>query len=117
MNVKLPKERIINIITKYLDRDVEPDYSWGPELHDFYEEDVKRHGSFDFVINDKLSYSYLGGSGQFECQYCLFIEDYLSNRLTNLFGNLWIPIFKEWFEINSGLKVTEMSVFNKLIEF
>jgi hypothetical protein len=116
MNVKLPKESLIKIITTYLDREVEPDYSWGPELYDFHREDVRRYGSFDFQINDKVSYSY-GGENRFECQYCLYIEDHLSDQLTNLFGNLWIPIFKEWFEMGSGLEVTEMSVFNKLIEF
>jgi len=104
MNVKIPKDKFENIIITYLDRDVEPDYSWGPELHDFYREDIDKYGSYDFMVNDIASYSYFGNDKQ------LLIEPHLYERLTNLFGELWIPIFKRWFEYNSGLEVDDVFI-------
>jgi hypothetical protein len=32
----------------------------------------------------------------------------LSEKLTSLFNNKWLPVFKEWFEDNSGLKVMQI---------
>jgi hypothetical protein len=104
MNIKIRKDKFEKMVIKYLNRDVEPDYSWGPKLHDFYRDDIDRYGSYDFVINDIPSYSYVGEGKQ------LLIQPHLYERLTNLFGELWVPIFKKWFEDNSGLEVSD--VFN-----
>jgi hypothetical protein len=38
----------------------------------------------------------------------LVIEKWLVDKLSTLFGNFWQPVFKKWFEENSGLKVKEM---------
>ena len=54
MKVIITENRAEQVILKYLDKYIEPDYSWGPELHDFYKEDIERYGSYDFVINDLL---------------------------------------------------------------
>lgn len=40
----------------------------------------------------------------------LDIMDFVSDKLTSLFGDLWIPVFKEWFEKNSKLEVHEMKI-------
>jgi hypothetical protein len=63
MKYIITESKAKDIILKYLDVNIEPDYSWGPELHDFYREDVERHGNYDFVINDRLAYSYWDGDG------------------------------------------------------
>ena len=102
MKYIITESRANDVILKYLDRYIEPDYSWGPELHDFYREDVERHGNYDFVINDLLSYSYWledDGFGRLEVMPKVYDE------LDALFGNMWEDLFVEWFEKNSGLKV------------
>jgi hypothetical protein len=90
------------IILDYLDKYVEPDYSWGPDLHDFYREDVENYGSYDFVINDVESYRYTlddDGNGYLE------IFPNVHETLDSLFGPFWEDLFFEWFEKNSGLKI------------
>ena len=97
-----------NIILNYLNQYIEPDYSWGPHLHDFYREDVERYGSYDFVINDVGSYRYTledDGRGLLEVFPSVYEE------LDSLFGDMWENIFIEWFEKNSGLKIDR---FNKI---
>jgi hypothetical protein len=39
----------------------------------------------------------------------------VADVLTSLFGDKWIPVFKEWFEYNSGLVVREIDLENKYI--
>jgi hypothetical protein len=41
--------------------------------------------------------------------------DFVSDKLTSLFGDLWIPVFKEWFEKNSNLDVREMEFDGEII--
>jgi hypothetical protein len=110
MKVIITENRAEQVILKYLDRYIEPDYSWGPELHDFYKEDIERYGSYDFVIDDTLSYSYW-----LEDDYTgrLDVTPRVYNELDGLFGNMWEDLFVEWFEKNSGLKV---DVFNRIID-
>jgi len=39
----------------------------------------------------------------------------LVDKLTTLFGNFWQPVFKDWFEENSGLEVKKMIIGNEEI--
>lgn len=104
MKYLITESKAKEVILKYLDYYIEPDYSWGPELHDFYREDVEKHGSYDFVINDRLAYSYWDENHN---NKLLEVRPWVYNKLDDLFGDMWEPIFIEWFEKNSGLKVKD----------
>ncbi len=105
MKVIISENRVNQIIRKYLDETCYPDYNWGPELHDFYRKDVKRYGGYDFAINDEEAYGYYDSGGYTKT---LIIKKWLTKKLTSLFGHMWEPVFIEWFEDNSGLKVNEV---------
>jgi len=98
------------VILNYLDKAVYPDYGWGPELHEFYKDEVDEYGGHDFYINYGVGYSYLGAYGEYEYMYLLLIQPWLGEQLNSLFGSRWKPIFKEWFEKNSGLEVRKMEI-------
>jgi hypothetical protein len=100
------------VILNYLNKVVHPDYDWGPELHKFYRDEVTVWGEHDFYINDVVGYSYVGNYYRKDSEYLylLLIQPWLFGQLTSLFGSRWKPIFKEWFEKNSGLEVREMEV-------
>jgi len=99
-------EDLNEFIYQYLKEEYHPDYNWGPELHDFYNEEVKKYGSVDFYINDEISYDYelIFGDG------VLGISSSVCEPLYHLFEYKWVPIFKTWFEENTGLEVNEMVV-------
>lgn len=105
MKILISENKINWLIREYLDDEYYPDYDWGPELHDFYKKDVKRYGGYEFEVNDKIAYAYYD-SGFYD--KTLIIFPWLSEKLTSLFNNKWLPVFKEWFEDNSGLKVIQI---------
>jgi hypothetical protein len=106
-------EELNEFIYQYLTEEYHPDYGWGPELHDFYKEDVRIHGSYEFPINDRIGYAYLGEWDGYDYLHTLMIAEWLTNELTSLFGDKWIPVFKQWFEDNSGLEVREIDLDEK----
>jgi hypothetical protein len=53
-----------------------------------------------------------GGRDDSEYMYLLLLTPWLSEQLNSLFGSRWKPIFKEWFEKNSGLEVKKMEIGN-----
>jgi hypothetical protein len=105
MKVIITESRLEGLIIEYLDEELSPDYEWGPELHDFYRKDVKRHGGYEFEINGDYAYSYYDDE---DYDKTLIIIEWLSEKLTSLFGNKWEPVFIKWFEKNSGLKVKDI---------
>jgi hypothetical protein len=109
-------EELDELIYKYLTENYYPDYNWGPELHDFYREDVKKYGIYDFEVNDRLAYHYLGEWDGYDYLYTLAISKWLSNKLTELFNDKWIPTFKRWFEDNSGLEVRDIDMEGRYID-
>lgn len=112
MKYIITESRLDNIIYDYIKSNYYPDYNWGPELHKFYKEDVKRYGYYDFLINDVSSYVYLGDANALENNEpkTLVITDKIVGELNDLFGDRWKPVFVKWFEENSGLKVDHLSV-------
>lgn len=109
MKYLITENQAEKVILNFLDRHIEPDYSWGPELHDFYREDVERYGSYDFVINDLTSYRYSledDGKGRLEVMPRVY------EQLDGLFGDMWEDLFIDWFEKNSGLKVDKFDRYN-----
>ena len=111
----LNEEDLNEFIYQYLTENYYPDYNWGPELHDFYREDVKKYGIYEFSINDKYLYTYLGEWDGYDYLYTLVISKWANKELTSLFGDKWIPVFKKWFEYNSGLEVREIDLENKYL--
>ena len=107
------EEELDELIYKYLTEEYHPDYEWGPELYDFYKEDVRIHGSFEFPVDDRIGYAYLGEWDGYDYLHTLMIAEWLTNELTSLFGDKWIPVFKQWFEDNSGLEVREIDLDEK----
>jgi hypothetical protein len=115
MKLIIPDSKVKNVITNYLNYNIHPDYNWGPDLFDFYEKDVKEYGFHVFYINDAPAYEYLGEYDGYDFLYRLDIMDFVSDKLTSLFGDLWIPVFKEWFEKNSNLEVREIKIDGEII--
>jgi hypothetical protein len=111
--LNLNDEELDELIYKHLTEEYHPDYDWGPELYDFYKEDVRIHGSYEFPINDRIGYAYLGEWDGYDYLHTLMIAEWLTNELTSLFGDKWIPVFKQWFEDNSGLEVREIDLNEK----
>jgi len=95
------KSSLENLIYEFLNDDFYPDYNWGPELFDFYREDVKDHGVIPFYINDSEAYVYYDDG-------TLEIMPWVCEKLNEYFNDLWYSVFKSWFEENSGLKVSMM---------
>jgi hypothetical protein len=107
MKVILSENKIKDVIYKHLTNNYYPDYNWGEELHDFYKKDVYRHGFVTFTINDDEAFSYLDTPVR---DKILVISQWLWDELTNLFGRLFVPVFIEWFENNSGLPVKTIEI-------
>jgi hypothetical protein len=92
------RQSLDEIIYDFLEEEYYPDYDWGPELFDFYREDVKKYGDISFYINDNPEYTYYDDG-------TLEILRNISERLDSWFNNSWKPVFKKWFEEHSGLEV------------
>jgi hypothetical protein len=84
-----------------LEDDYYPDYNWGPELFDFYKNDVEEYGSATFYINDSEGYVYYDDG-------TLEIMPWVCEKLNEYFNDSWYPTFKGWFEENSGLVVSRI---------
>ena len=113
--LNIDDEDLDEFIYQYLTDNLHPDYNWGPKLHNLYKEEVKKYGIYEFSINDKYRYAYLGEWDGYDYLYTLVISKWANKELTSLFGDKWIPVFKKWFEYNSGLEVREIDLENKYL--
>jgi len=95
------RSNLENIIYSFLQDDFYPDYNWGPELFDFYREDVEEHGMIPFYINDSEGYVYYDDG-------TLEIMPWVCKKLDEYFNGSWYSVFKDWFEENSGLNVSRI---------
>jgi hypothetical protein len=88
-------------IYQYLNENAYPDYDWSG--HEYYREQVGRHGSELFFIDDMLTFDYvLHGDGNTK----LVIYPWIYNELNEIFKNYdWESVIKVWFQDNTGLKV------------
>ena len=120
MKVIISENKIDKVIRKYLDETYYPDYGWSNP--DVYQTTIKQYGDCDFFINDLDSYIYygynsktndydFGPTGLLNGYKCPLLSIYprVSEELTSLFGNRWKPVFKEWFEENTGLEVAQIT--------
>jgi hypothetical protein len=103
MKYLITESKINQIILDYLNDNVYPDYDWGPDLYDFYKDEIRKSNSYSFPINDVEAYAFYGEYANHK--NVLEISEWLSNKLTALFGDYWIPVFNDWFEERSGLKI------------
>jgi hypothetical protein len=114
MNIlNLEGEELDEFIYQYLTNNLYPDYNWGPEdysLHQQYKRDIKSYGTHAFNVNDEEAYHYFGEWDGYDYLSLLVISKWVRNELTSLFGDKWVPVFKRWFEYNSGLKVREIDL-------
>jgi len=95
------RQSLDEIIYDFLKDDFYPDYDWGPELFDFYKNDVEEYGSATFYINDSEGYVYYDGG-------TLEIMPWVCEKLNEYFNDSWYSVFKGWFEENSGLVVSRI---------
>jgi hypothetical protein len=120
MKVIISENRVDKVIRKYLDAEFTPDYGWDETT----QLGVDKWGDAVFFINDVDSYIYYGcnanagpedeyfaGYGRLHNYDCPLLHIYpvVGEKLTSLFGKLWKPIFKQWFEENTGLEVKQIT--------
>jgi hypothetical protein len=115
MKYIITESRLESAMISYLNDGLIPDDGWS--YPDVYQKDVKRYGDVNFFINDKDSYSYYGCNHlsfeedghlhNYECPL-LLIHSKVSQELSSWFGDMWKPIFKKWFEENTGLIVNQI---------
>ena len=69
----------------------------------YYREQVGRHGSSAFYIDDMLTFDYT----KYENGYKkLEVYPWMYNKLDDIFENYdWESVVREWFQDNTGLKV------------
>jgi hypothetical protein len=125
MKYIITENKLESAIISYLNDNFYPDYGWkGNSKSDIgYQDEVDKWGEVDFYINDFDSYIYYGcnsgekndknfePSGKLEYYKCplLLIYPRVSEQLNNYFGDMWKPIFKKWFEENTGLTVNQIT--------
>ena len=120
MKYIITESKLESAIISYLNDNFYPDYGWA----DSYQEVVDIWGEVDFHINDFDSYIYYGCNAnggpedEFFASYghlhyykcpLLLIYPRVSEQLNNYFGNMWKPVFKKWFEENTGLTVNQIT--------
>jgi hypothetical protein len=126
MKVLITESRLESLIIDYLNDSYYPDYGWkGNSKSDIgYQDEVDKWGDIVFFVDDRESYVYYGcnanagpedeffaGYGHLHNYECplLSIYPYMSQRLDSTFGDIWKPIFKKWFENNTGLEVAQFT--------
>ena len=103
----ITESQLDNLIIKFFDEDYYPDYGW--EDASFYEKELESYEDYNFYINDNLAYTYFD-DGSME------INKWLIDDLNTRFGDRWKPLFKRWFEMNTGLTVYDMVSENVIYE-
>ena len=104
------KESFDKQMIEFLNTLLEFKKDYDDKIYDFYREDVEKYGFYQFSTNDKYGYVYLGEWDGYDYLYTLVISQWVNKELTLLFGDKWIPVFKRWFEDNSGLEVREIDL-------
>jgi hypothetical protein len=125
MKIIITESRLEKVVTDYLDDIYVPDYGWSYPY--VYQKDVNQYGDLVFFIDDKDSYIYYGcnanagpedeffaGYGHLHNYKCPLLSVYpvVAQRLDSTFGDIWKPIFKKWFEKNTGLEVAQLTTDN-----
>lgn len=121
MKYIITESKLERAIISYLDENFYPDYGWDDE--EYYRGELEINNEIDFYINDMDSYIYYGcnsgkkndknfePTGKLEYYKCPLLSIYpaVSQQLNSYFGDMWKPIFKKWFEENTGLTVNQIT--------
>lgn len=107
MKFIISENKLNNTILTHLELNFKPDYDWGPELFDFYRNEVEKFGNVYFYVNDfEVFCYYKQGQPKLKIEpKTLVIFEKISKDLNRWFGNRWVDVFVEWFEKNTGLEV------------
>ena len=99
MKYSITNKRLDDVILNYLNSNLVPDGGWSSKSD--YKKTASIAYSLSFDMDDEDGYSYTDGDR-------LIIEPWVNDKLYSLFNEYWIPVFKKWFEDNTGLKVRMM---------
>lgn len=109
MKFIISENKINQMILNHLNDYVTPEPSdWGPSSHEKIRRELDDYNSFTFVIGDDEDNYFTFYKRYFTEKNVLSISSLLNNNLTSLFNDIWKPIFKEWFEKNTGLEVYQI---------
>jgi len=108
---KKVKETVIN----YLDNNLTPVYGW--DNKELYAEELEEDGEVFFHLDDDVDLTiwYTGCDNGYlseplpkgKCPVAV-IPTNIYDSLEGFFGNLWKPIFKQWFQHHTGLPIKEV---------
>jgi hypothetical protein len=92
MNYLLNESKLNDLILNYINQNFHPDYDWGPELHDFYRNEIDKYGVYNFTIDEERAYDFHEdwGAGP-ELVVHEFVTDQLNGYLENV-GLLFLKI-------------------------
>jgi len=94
-------DEVSKYIYQYLTEKYYPDYGW-PD-HEYNREEVGRHGSVSFYVDDMLTFDYILYENGYKK---LEVYPWIYNELDDIFENYeWKSVIKQWFQDNTGLKV------------
>lgn len=84
---------------------------WGPETYKFFEIELDMLGYFVLYRDGKPSYRFFRNKyfRDAKSNTLLILPD-IEKELDELFGDRWKPIFIEWFEYGTGVKVESLNV-------
>ena len=113
MKFIISENKINQIILNYLNDNIKPEPNyygriWGQDYHEQNRRDVRQFNHVTFSVNDEDAFTFYKEYST--AKNVLSISPWLSDNLTSLFNDKWLPIFKEWFERNSGLKVYHIDI-------
>jgi len=119
--LNIDDEDLDGFIYQYLTDNLSPNHDWGPKntpQKQQFKRNLKSYGIQNFYVDyDKDAYSYFGEWDGYDYLYLLSINRWVVNELTSLFGDKWIPVFKRWFEYNSGLEVREVDIEGRFFHY
>ena len=109
MKIIITENKYEQGILDFLMSNYYPDYNWVSQY--YYKDEVEEYGSVEFNINDRGAYEYNRDDNGHNV---LSIYGVVSEPLNNFFGYKWVPIFKKWFEENTGLEINEIIISDNL---
>lgn len=110
MKYIITESRLDVFIYDYLNENYTPDTGWLAPVH--YRRYVDRSGSYEFIVDDKVGFAFVGKSKNkvlFPKLNTLLLWEHTDANLSDLFGDMWKPVMVKWFEDNTGLEVKHLS--------
>ena len=107
MKYIINKQRLDDLILEYISDEYVPDYGWGDPYN--YKEDIDIWGEVEFYVNDVSRYSYYKSFKGYN--NILVIRKGIVDKLTKMFGNMWISVFANWFSENTSLPIQSVGTY------